>query len=53
MSVLIIEKYFTDEFKNKFSDIFQGGFGCCTKSKATLRLKENSKPVFRPKQAVP
>ena len=38
--VLDIEKHFTDELKNKLCDVFQGGLGCSTKSKVTLKLKK-------------
>ena len=46
-SVKDTEKYFTQTLK--FSDIFREDLGCCTKIKATLKLKADSKPIFRPK----
>ena len=38
--------------KDKFNNVFQEGLGCCTKVKATLKLKSYSKPIFRPKRPV-
>ena len=32
---------------------FQEGPGCCSKVKATLKLKSDSKPIFRPERPVP
>lgn len=45
-SVFYIENHFR-QLKNKFSDVFQDGLGCCTKIKATLKLKPDSKPILR------
>ena len=53
MSVSDIEKHFTDERKNKLGDVFQEGLGWCTKSKEVLKLKEEFKPILRPKRPVP
>ena len=39
--------------KAKFNNVFQEGLGCYTKVKATLKLKSDSKPIFRPKRPVP
>ena len=52
-SVTEIERYFTNELKNKFSNVFQEGLGCCTKSKVVLKLNKDAKPIFRPKRPVP
>ena len=41
-----------DELKNKFSDVFRESLGCCTKRKATGKLKKNSKLIFKPKRPV-
>ena len=48
-SVQDTEKYFTQMFKSKFSDVFREDLGCCKEIKATLKLKADSKPIFRPK----
>ena len=48
-SVQDTEKYFTQTLKSKFSDVFREDLECCTKIKATLKLKADSKPIFRPK----
>ena len=47
------DKYFMSIVKAKFNNVFQEGLGCCTKVKATLKLKSDSKPIFRPKRPVP
>ena len=47
------DKYFMSILKAKFNNVFQEGLGCCTKVKATLKLKFDSKPIFRPKRPVP
>ena len=39
--------------KAKFNNVFQEGFECCSKVKASLKLKSDSKPIFRPKRPVP
>ena len=51
-SVQDTEKYFTQTLKSKFRDVFREDLGCCTKIKATLKLKADSKPIFRPKRPV-
>ena len=51
-SVQDTEKYFTQTLKCKFSDVFREDLGCCMKIKATLKLKADSKPIFRPKRPV-
>ena len=48
-SVQDTEKYFTQTLKSKFSDVFREDLGCCMKIKATLKLKADNKPIFRPK----
>lgn len=47
------EKHFKSMLKAKFNNVFQEGLGCCTKVKATLKLKSDTKPIFRPKRPVP
>ena len=44
--------FHTFSLKSKFSDVFQEDLECCTKTKVTLKLKANSKPIFRPKRPV-
>ena len=39
--------------KAKFNKVFQEGLGRCTKVKVTLKLRSDSKPIFRPKRPVP
>ena len=39
--------------KDKFNIVFQEGLGCCIKVKAILKLKSDTKPIFRPKRLVP
>ena len=43
----------TDALTHKFKDVFQEGLGLCSKSKASLKLRPGSRPVFRPKRPVP
>lgn len=38
--------------KSSFSEVFDGKFGLCTKSKAHLTVKANQEPIFRPKRPV-
>ena len=47
------DKHLISILKTKFNNVFQEGLGCCTKVKATLKLKSDSKPIFRPKRPVP
>lgn len=47
------QQKFIDNMKQKFSSVFHPSIGKCTKMKATLRLKSDAKPVFRPKRPVP
>ncbi|CAH8680112.1 unnamed protein product [Schistosoma rodhaini] len=44
---------YTRKLMAQFSSIFQPGSGQCSAIKATLRLKPEAKPVFRPKRSVP
>nr|CAX83705.1 Gag-Pol polyprotein [Schistosoma japonicum] len=39
--------------RQKHADVFQNKLGCCKFTKAFLSLKQNAKPVFRPKRPVP
>lgn len=43
---------FLDDFQQKFSSVFDSSLGMCNKTKVTLRLKPDAKPVFRPKRPV-
>ncbi|VDL71646.1 unnamed protein product [Nippostrongylus brasiliensis] len=40
------------ELKKKFGSVFQKGLGKCTKEKASLKLLEGAKPVFKMKRPV-
>ena len=46
------DKHFMSILKAKFNNVFQEGLGCCTKVKATLKLKSDSKSIFRSKRPV-
>ncbi|GAA51908.1 hypothetical protein CLF_106999 [Clonorchis sinensis] len=48
-----IAEHFTKTLKTTFNDVFQSGLGCCTKTKASLKLQPGSTPIFRPKRPVP
>jgi transposase InsO family protein len=41
------------ELIKRFQSVFQDGLGLCTVTQATLQLKPNSQPIFRPKRPVP
>ena len=51
-SVQETEKYFTQTLKSKFGNVFWEDLGCFSKIKDTLKLKADSKPIFRPKRPV-
>ncbi|KYM98519.1 Uncharacterized protein K02A2.6 [Cyphomyrmex costatus] len=38
--------------KENFKEVFSSQLGRCTKTKVKLNLKNNSKPIFRPKRPV-
>ncbi|XP_037929798.1 uncharacterized protein K02A2.6-like, partial [Teleopsis dalmanni] len=42
-----------DEIKARFPSLFSNDLGCCTKTQATLRLKEGARPVYRNARPVP
>ncbi|XP_037942585.1 uncharacterized protein K02A2.6-like [Teleopsis dalmanni] len=42
-----------DEIKARFLSLFSNDLGCCTKTQATLRLKERARPVYRNARPVP
>ncbi|KAK6762720.1 hypothetical protein RB195_023435 [Necator americanus] len=44
---------FATHLRKKFSAVFAPGLGCCTKSKAKLALKPDSKPLFLKARPVP
>ncbi|CAH8637620.1 unnamed protein product [Dicrocoelium dendriticum] len=41
------------EIKRRHDALFQPGLGCCNIATASLNLKPDAKPVFRPKRPVP
>ena len=41
------------ELQDKYSQVFETGLGCCTKSKAQLHLHAEAKPIFKAKRPVP
>ncbi|CAH8430770.1 unnamed protein product [Dicrocoelium dendriticum] len=42
-----------EQLRRKFPAVFCNDLGRCTKTKASLTLKDGAKPVFRPKRPVP
>ena len=46
-------KNLMNELKNEFPNVFSEGLGECEKTKVKIELKDNVKPVFRPKRNVP
>lgn len=44
---------FIDELKKDFKEVFSEGLGCCTKTEVKFELKDEAKPVFKPKRKVP
>lgn len=42
-----------NHLRQKHADVFQNKLGCCKFTKVFLSLKQNAKPVFRPKRPVP
>lgn len=43
----------TDEIRRRFPDLFSEELGCCTKTKASLTLKQETRPVYRNARPVP
>ncbi|PIO56101.1 reverse transcriptase [Teladorsagia circumcincta] len=43
----------TAQLQKQFAAVFAPGLGCCTKSKASLKLKPDATPVFRKARPVP
>ncbi|XP_059617792.1 uncharacterized protein K02A2.6-like [Phlebotomus argentipes] len=41
------------QLKEEFKNVFDDGLGLCTKTTATLQLKEGAKPIFRAERPVP
>lgn len=41
------------DLKTEFPRVFSGGLGNCTKTEVKFEVKENVKPVFKPKRKVP
>ena len=46
-------KNLMNELKNEFPRVFSEGLGECEKTKVKIELKDDVKPVFRPKRNVP
>ena len=44
---------FITALKNEFPRVFSDGLGMCTKTEVKFELKQNVKPVFKPKRNVP
>ena len=42
-----------NKLKSKFNKVFVDELGCCTKTEVRFELKDNVKPVFKPKRKVP
>ena len=40
------------DLPQKFSNVFNTKLGCCTKTKISLHLKNDVRPVFRPKRPI-
>lgn len=43
----------TDEIRKNFPDLFSEGLGCCTKTEASLNVKEGTRSVYRNARPVP
>ena len=44
---------FANKLKSEFNKLFADELGCCTKTEVRFELKDNVKPVFKPKRKVP
>ena len=44
---------FVNKLKSEFNKVFVDELGCCTKIEVRFELKDNVKPVFKPKRKVP
>ena len=42
-----------NKLKSEFNKVFVNELGCCTKTEVRFKLKDNVKPVFKPKRKVP
>ena len=42
-----------NKLKSEFNKVFADELGCCTKTEGRFELKDNVKPVFKPKRKVP
>ena len=42
-----------NKLKSEFNKVFADELGCCTKTEMIFELKNNVKPVFKPKRKVP
>ncbi|CAI2731094.1 unnamed protein product [Schistosoma spindalis] len=42
-----------NHLRQKHAGVFQNKLGCCKFTKVSLSLKQNAKPIFRPKRPVP
>ena len=43
---------FVNKLKSEFNKVFADELGCCTKTEVRFELKDNVKPVFKPKRKV-
>ena len=44
---------FVNKLKSEFNKVFVDKLGCCTKTEVRFKLKDNVKPIFKPKRKVP
>ena len=44
---------FVNKLKSEFNEVFVDELGCCMKTEVRFNLKDNVKPVFKPKRKVP
>ena len=44
---------FANKLKSEFNKVFADKLGCCTKTEVRFELKDNVKPIFKPKRKVP
>ena len=44
---------FVNKLKSEFYKVFVDKLGCCMKTEVRFKLKDNVKPVFKPKRKVP
>ena len=44
---------FVNKLKSEFNKVFADELGCCMKTEVRFELKDNVKPIFKPKRKVP